>query len=469
MNKIIKTVFFLLLGSLLVIPSQLRAGTEDVQQSRSEVRSTTSEVRGVTSELLPITSKVRLETKEDSDSLDRELDLISLRTFSYFWDLGHAVSGLARERASLKNVTTTGGTGFGIMALITGVERKFISRRQCLARLHKIVAFLSKADRFHGAWPHWLDGITGRTIPFSRFDDGGDLVETSFLLQGLLCARQYFDGPGAEKSLREIIDSLWQGVDWNFYTRGKNVLYWHWSPNYAWAMDMPILGWNEALVTYVLAAGSPSSTISPAVYHEGWARSGAMVNGKSYYGIKLPLGPKAGGPLFLSHYSFLGLDPRGLSDRYGDYWLQNVNHSLINYEHCVQNPLGWDGYGPSCWGLTSSDSPGGYEAHSPDNDLGVISPTAAVSAIVYTPKQSLAAIRHFQTVLDGRVLGPFGFYDAFQPSTGWVDHDYLAIDQGPIVVMIENFRSGLLWRLFMSCPEISQGLSRLRFKRESNE
>ncbi|HET9069824.1 MAG TPA: glucoamylase family protein [Amaricoccus sp.] len=398
------------------------------------------------------------------------LDLVQRQTLRYFWDFAHPACGLARERSNVTakyglEAVTTGGSGFGVMAIIAGVSRGWIARADAVERIATMVRFLLKADSYHGIWPHFLNGDTGRTIPFSRKDDGSDLVETSFLIAGLLCARQYFDATDeTEARLRAAIDWLWQEAEWSWHTQGgRNVLYWHWSPNNGWSMNHEIRGWNECLITYVLAASAPRYGISPEVYHRGWADGRDFTNGRSYDGIALPLGPDAGGPLFLSQYSFLGLDPRGLADRYADYWQQNVAHTQVNRAHCVRNPKGFKGYGPDCWGLSASDSVEGYDAHSPTNDLGVITPTAALSAFPYTPEASMRALRHFYHDLGDRIWGDMGFADAFSESADWVAGSHLAIDQGPIVVMIENARSGLIWRLFMSCPEIRYGLRRLGF------
>ena len=398
------------------------------------------------------------------------LDLVQRQTFRYFWDFAHPVSGLARDRGerdatSGGDVISIGGSGFGVMALIVGVERGWITREEGLARLLTITGFLEKATCYHGMFPHFLNGTTGQTIPFSRKDDGSDLVETAYLIAGLLCARQYFAGDGAEeKLLRGRIDWLWREVEWDWHTRGGlNVLFWHWSPNSGWSTEHEVRGWSECLIAYVLAVSAPRYPIRPDVYHRGWAEARHFLNRRPYYGIELPLGPDFGGPLFFAHYSFLGLDPHGLKDRYADYWEQNVRHSLINYEHCVRNPNGFAGYGPDCWGLTSSDNDHGYVDHSPTNDRGVISPSAALSSMPYTPEHSLRALRYFHGELGSKLWGQYGFADAFNPTTGWVAGTHLAIDQGPIVIMIENYRTGLLWRLFMSCPEIRDGLRRLDF------
>ncbi|MGV8090284.1 MAG: glucoamylase family protein [Mangrovibacterium sp.] len=396
---------------------------------------------------------------------DELLTLVQRQTFKYFWDFAHPVSGLARERNTSGEIVTTGGSGFGLMAILVGIERGFISRNEGIDRLQKIVDFLAQADRFHGAWSHWLNGTTGKVYPFSTNDDGGDLVETSFLVSGLITVRQYLN-PSVpdEKDLIDQINELWRAVEWDWYTQGgRKVLYWHWSPNYAWAMNHQIKGYNEALITYLLAASSPSHPVGADVYHEGWAGNGSIANGKDFYGIKLPLGTDYGGPLFFTHYSFLGLNPHDLTDQYTNYWTQNVNHSMINRAFCIENPNQYIGYGSSCWGLTASDGNQEYYAHSPTSDRGVITPTAAISSIPYTPEESMEAQKFFYYVLGDRLWGEYGFYDAFNLTEAWTANSYLAIDQGPIIVMIENYRSGLLWNLFMSAPEVKAGLTKLGF------
>lgn len=400
---------------------------------------------------------------------DELLTEVQRRTFRYFWDFGHPVSGLARERSDTTHinheVVTIGGSGFGVMAIIVGVERGFITRQQAVERLLKIVNFLDqKAERYHGVWAHWLNGTTGKTIAFSEKDNGADLVETSFLFEGLLAAHQYFNADTPQETeLRALIDRLWKETDWNWFTNGQDVLFWHWSPTVGWAMNHPLHGHNEGQITYVLAAASPTSPIADSVYHKGWASGDIFLNGGKFYGIPLPLGMDYGGPLFFTHYSYLGLDPRGLRDRYADYWQQNVNHTLINRRHAIENPNGYKGYGKNSWGFTASDGPTGYSAHDPLNDRGVITPTAALSSFPYTPKYSMQALRHFYEKMGDTLWGDYGFKDAFSPSADWVADSYLAIDQGPIIGMIENYRSGLLWELFMSHPDVQNGLRRLGF------
>ena len=328
-----------------------------------------------------------------------------------------------------------------------------------------MIKFLAKANSYHGVFPHWMDGATGKTIPFGRKDDGADLVETSYLFEGLLCARQYVNADNnVERELRNRIGWLWNDIEGDWFTRdGREVLYWHWSPNNGWAMNFPLHGYNETLITYILAASANHYPVNADVYHRGWAESNFFLNSKKFYGYTLPLGFDYGGPLFFSHYSYLGLDPHGLKDEYADYWEQNVNHTMINHAYCVDNPKKFKGYGEDCWGLTACDTYDGYNAYSPTNDFGTIAPTAALSAFPYTPDFSMKALRHFYNDLGDKIWGEYGFTDAFNETKNWYAKSYLAIDEGPIVVMIENYRSGLFWKLFMNIADIQTGLKKLGF------
>lgn len=404
------------------------------------------------------------EALDDAALFDR----VQAHTIRWFWERGDPLSGMAPDRdASEPGVVTTGGSGFAMMALIAGIERGLLSREDVRDRIALMVTTLERVDRFHGAWSHWLDARSGRAVPFGELDDGGDLVETAFVVQGLLTARSYFDRP-EEADLRGRLDALWRGVEWDFYKAPDDaVLLWHWSPNHGFAMNHAIRGWNECLIVYVLAAASPTHPIEPALYHRGWTDSPDFRNGRTELGVELPLGPPLGGPLFFAHYSFLGLDPRGLVDRYADYWLQNQRHVALNRAWCLANPNQCAGYGPDCWGLTASDHEGGYSAHAPgaETDLCVIAPTAAIASFPYAPDWAMQAMRAFHDRLGERIWTDWGFTDAFCESGGWYSDTHLAIDQGPIAIMMENHRSGLLWDLFMRAPEIATGLARLGFSR----
>ena len=407
------------------------------------------------------------ESKNTIKLTDEQLmDTVQKQTFKYFWDFADPHSGMAKER-NTEAWVTSGGSGFGVMSIIVGIERNFITREQGLERLIKIVGFLETCDRFHGAWPHWLFGKTGKTKAFSKFDNGGDLVETAYLIQGLLTVQGYFSEENErETELRSRIQTLWEEVEWDWYRKnGENKLYWHWSEEYGWKMNMPVRGWNECLITYVLASASPTHGVPPIVYHEGWTTSNHFFNGKEFEGLPLALGFDYGGPLFFAHYSFLGLNPNGLKDQYAIYFELNRNHSLINYRYCMRNPKNFKGYAGDAWGLTASDDPFvGYMAHGPgERDNGTISPTAAISSVIYTPEESLKAMHYYYQDLGDSLWGKFGFKDAYNLEVDWFANTYLAIDQGPIMLMIENYRTGLLWKCFMKNEDVQNGLDNLGF------
>ena len=407
------------------------------------------------------------------------IDNLQMDALKYFWDYTHPVSKLSRERIHQEDLTydqntiATGGSGFGFLNIILAIENGYISQTDGVTHLHTALDFLASADRFHGAWPHWMDGNTGGVIPFSEFDDGGDLVETALLSQSLICIREYFkNGNTQEQILAQKADDLWRGVEWNWYTKGENVLYWHWSPNHNWQMNLQIRGYNEALITYLLAVSSPEYPIDTQVYHQGWARDGDIVSSASQYDIPVVFNHNGAqgtvGPLFWAHYSYLSLDPRGLEDTYANYWDVVKNHTEIIHQHAVQNPNQFGGYSANCWGLTASysrntDGTTGYGAHQPNNDLGIISPTAALSSMVYTPQKSINFLRYLYEDTQDEYIGLFGPFDAISPHYSWKTERYLAIDQGTIGPMLENYKTQLFWNLFMNAPEIQQGLQSLGF------
>lgn len=391
------------------------------------------------------------------------LTAVQKATFRYFWDYGHPVSGAARERLGSGETCTSGGTGFGLMAILVGTERGFVTRDEAAARVLKLVTFLQeKAERHHGVWPHWFNGTTGKTIPFSRFDDGGDLVETAFLAQGLLTVRQYFTKENEpEAEIRRRCTELWRGIEWKWHLGeppGRQLI-WHWSPNHDWKMNHRIGGhFNECLIVYLLAIASPTHPIPPECYAEGWVKDPkTYAPGGTRYGIEQRVGWTKGVPLFFTHYSFLGFDPRGWSDPHCSYFENHRNIALIHRAYAIENPGKHKGYGAAAWGLTACDIPNGYNACSPANDNGTIAPTAALSCMPYTPKESMEALRYFLT-LGPKLWGEYGFRDAYNLDRDWFAESYLAIDQGPIVVMIENYRTQLCWKLFMSNPEIEPAL-----------
>nr|WP_228372488.1 glucoamylase family protein [Chryseobacterium daeguense] len=426
-----------------------------------------------------------LPVKEGADTSNNYSDAQLLETvqkdaLKYFWDYAESNSKLARERYHEDNpsqdahIITTGGSGFGLMTILVGIKNGYISKSEAVSKLTTSLNFLQYADRFHGAWPHWINGANGDVIPFSTVDNGGDLVETAFLVQGLICVREYFKNStnSAELALSQKADALWKGVEWNWYTNGQNALYWHWSPDYNFQINMQLKGYDETLITYILAAASPEYSINKSVYQQGWLRNGTIKSLATSYGIPVIVNHNGAngsvGPLFWSHYSFLGLDPRGLTDEYVNYEDVTKNHARIIYQYCIANPYGWQGYNTKSWGLTASysrntDGSMGYSAHQPNNDLGTISPTAALSSMPYTPLESMNMLRFLYNENYSKYIGVAGPYDAYSIHYNWTIPRYLAIDQGTIAPMVENYKSQFLWQLFMNAPEIKQGLIKLGF------
>jgi hypothetical protein len=391
------------------------------------------------------------------------LTSIQEATFRYFWDFGHPVSGMARERFAPydRETVTTGGSGFGIMSIVVGVERGFVTRQAAAERVLKIVRFLQDTTpRYHGAWSHWINGTTGASIPFDPdYGNSGDIVETSYMIQGMLTARQYFDSNDSiETEIRSRATQLYEGVEWDWYRRATETdgkhLYWFWSPTTGWTGSFGF-GGAETMIAYLLAIASPTHPIPASCYYDGFGGGGSYRNGSRYYGYTQWVSAYET-PMFWTHYSFLGFDPRNKNDNYCNYFENSRNIALIDHAYCIANPKHYDDYNDLVWGLTASYTPWGYGAQAPGGpDNGTITPTAAISSMPYTPTESIAAMKHLYYNYGSSLWGPLGFYDAFNPTESWYCDDYLAIDQGTIVPMIENYRTGLCWNLFMANPEIS--------------
>ncbi len=413
-----------------------------------------SEIRREGKESYVSEKPVSARTREMKDA--ELVSSIQEATFRYFWDYAHPVSGMTRERYySSRDGCASGGTGFGLLAIMVGAERGFVTRDEAAQRVLTIAEFLEKADRYHGAWAHWINGDTGKTINFSRTDDGADIVETALLMQGLLTVRQYFDQDNAvEKKLRATITRLWETVEWDWFLKDGYMI-WHWSPNHGFEKNLKVRGYNECMIVYLLGIASPTHPIPADSYYNGWAGHSKYASGEKHYGITQPVGPHMGGPLFLSHYSFTCFDPRGKKDKFTNYFENAKAITKIHREYCKDNPGEFKGYNGLAWGLTACYTPDGYRAcHPGKKDNGTIAPTAALGSMPYTPKESLATLKYFYHELGDRLWGPFGFYDSFNLDRNWFSDGYIAIDQGPIIVMIENARTGLCWKNFMKNPEI---------------
>jgi hypothetical protein len=425
----------------------------------------------------PPSTAVSAATHEMTD--DELLTMVQEAGFRYYWEAAEPHSGMTRENTpGDDDIVAVGASGFGVMAIMVGAERGFITHQQAIERLSRMTEFLSTADHYHGAWPHFLSGSTGRRLPvFDMYDNGADLVETSFMMEGLLAARQYFkqDGPSGQ-ALYERITKLWQGVDWNWFraTPQQDALYWHWSPEYSFHIANRLTGWNEVMITYLDAIASSTHGIPAGDYYSGWvgeAIGNPYANGKSYFGIKLEVGGGTGGPLFFTDYSFMGFDPRGIHDRFTSYFDNNRAMALINQQYGIHNPHHWQGYGENTWGLTAVDGPEGYVPYEPTFDLddGTIAPTGAISAFAYTPEPAMAALKHFYRDLGAQVWSIYGFRDAFNLQQNWYSGITMGLNQAPMIVMIENYRSGLVWKSFMANPEIQPALKNIGFRADTGE
>lgn len=432
----------------------------------------------------PLSKSVQVSTHEMSD--DELLEMVQEASFLYYWEGAEKNSGLALENIpGRKNMIATGASGFGLMALVVGVERGFITRGEFVNRMEKIVRFVENGDRFKGALSHFMDGPSGKVEAFfGKYDNGADLVETSFFMQGLLTAEQYLSKNNSkEKDLRDRISNIWKDVEWDWFKKEDDspYLYWHWSPEYEWHINHKLIGWNETLITYFLAIASPTHGVAPKMYYSGWASQDTIAqnyrsnwgltlegskysNHTSYFGVPLEVGVGVGGPLFFTHYSFLGLDPGKMEDNYTNYFENNKDIVEINYRYCCENPGDFEGYGKKTWGLTASDGPWGYKAREAKDEMddGTIAPTGAIASFPYTPEKSMDALKHFYREYGSFLWGEYGFRDAFNLSEDWTAEIFMGLNQAPMVVMIENYRSGLIWDLFMQNENVQKALQEIK-------
>ncbi|GJM62665.1 glucoamylase family protein [Persicobacter diffluens] len=414
---------------------------------------------------------------ESRDFSDEELlDMVQRYTFRYFWEGAHPQSGMVLERFKdhLKgNIAASGATGFGLMAIPVGIERGFISREEGAERVLKILNFLKKADRFHGVWPHWMHAETGQARPFDEKDDGGDLVESSHLLAGMEAVKSYFlEAREAEGDIRVLAQELIDGVEWDWYVKESPYLRWHWSPNFKFEGSQRIEGYNQTLMTYMLAIGMKNE-IGSAYFKEGWTNvnNNHFLNGREYYGMYLPMGnPNYGGAIINSIHSHFLINPFGLQWEEISFEEQVVNQAKINFAYCVDNPKSHSGYSKDCWGIGPADNPWGYEMHHPGpKDNGTIAPSAALGIFPYTPEESMRALKHFYRERGKELFGYYGFHDSFNDNAQWVADTYVGNSKAATLLMIENYRSGLLWKLGGNSALIQNGLKFSGFRYEAGE
>ena len=392
--------------------------------------------------------------------------------FRYFYDYAQPVSGLSRigTRAN-PDVCSSGDTGFGMFNLVVGIDRGFITRPQGISRALKILTFLTgKADRFHGAFSHLIDGSAGKALPFGHDDDGADIVETAFLMQGVLLWREYFSGTGPDEvEIRKLSDGLWRAVEWDWFAtreNGQSFMRWHWSPDHGWLENDKITGFNECQIVYLLALASPTHAVQPQVYWQGW-QTALYATHRMQFGIPLELGPHDfGPPLFWIQFSYLGLDPHSVRFDGKTYFEHFNDICRIEMLYGQSRSNHFEGYG-SFWGWTAGYGPDNYKEYLPGGiDDGTINPSAAISSMPYVPDASRALLFELYANHGSQCWGPFGFYDSFNLSRNWFARDYLGNDVGPLAPMIENYRTGLCWKIFMNAPEIRNALKMLNSRTE---
>ena len=397
------------------------------------------------------------------------LELVSHSAFDFFWYEANPENGLIKDRSTPTSNASIASVGFGLTGIPIAIDRGWIDRDEGLSRVLTTLQFFWSSSRgpdaagvtgYHGFYYHFLNMATGKRSGTTELST----IDTSLLLGGVLFVREYFDGDDPqEEEIRALADSIYQRVDWNWASPRLPLVSLGWHPEsgflpYDWT------GYNEAMILYVLALGSPTHPI-PANAWYGWTSG---YDWETYYRMTFIRFP----PLFGHQYTQVWVDFRGIQDAFTrnrdiDYFENSRRATLANRAYCVANPLGWEGYGPNLWGLTASDGPTGYKARGAppaQNDDGTIAPTAAGGSIVFTPDESIAALRHMYDAYRTRIWGPYGFRDAFNLEADWFDTDYIGIDQGPILLMIENYRTEGVWERFMKNADILRGLERAGFQ-----
>lgn len=416
------------------------------------------------------------------------LDSLSERTFHYFWDLADPVSAQVPDRWPSESFSSIAATGFGLTAYLVGVERGYITRQQAAERVLKTLKFLQDAPKgdsksgvigFRGFFYHFIDMRTG--LRFKEVELS--TIDTGLLMAGILSCQTYFDGDNnTENQIRAIADALYRAVEWDWALNDKKCMSMGWNPESGF-LDAQWKGYNEAMVLLVMALGSPTHPIPEGSWQE-WTKTYKW--GKYYDQEMVNFGP-----LFGHQYSHMYIDFRGIQDAYMkekgiDYFENSRRATYANRAYCINNPSGFTGYSENVWGLTACDGPGnegksdpnisfmGYSARGAAKwyvvDDGTIAPTAAGGSIPFAPEICIPALEEMHNKYGSMIYDKYGFKDAFNlsfPRTdgqhGWVDQDYLGIDEGPIVIQIENYRNELVWNLMKKNPYIVDGLKKAGF------
>jgi hypothetical protein len=413
------------------------------------------------------------------------LDQLERDTFAFFWETTPSGTGLTPDRAPGTDVSSVAAVGFALTAYLIGAERGYVTRAAAAERTLVTLRTLWQAPQgpgargaagYRGLFYHFVDGRAGLRVDQSELST----IDTALLMAGVLAAQVYFDREDApERSIRDLADELYRRVDWSWASSARHapLLSMGWSPEGGF-LDDDWRGYNEAMILYLLALGSPTHPIEPKAW-EAWTGT---------YVWDVDHGPPmlAFGPLFGHQYSHSWIDFRGIQDPYmrargSDYFVNSTRATYANRAYCIANPGGWSGYGELVWGLTASDGPAeeapfraywarGAVADATADD-GTLAPTAVGGSVPFAPEITIPTLMNLRARFGDRLYGKYGFKDAFNLTypkgsgspSGWFDDQYLAIDQGPILLMVENHRSGFVWDLMKRSPYVTSGLVRAGF------
>jgi hypothetical protein len=400
---------------------------------------------------------------------DEFLEYVQQTSFDYFWYGANPANGLVPDRSATTSPCSIAAVGFGLTAIGIGIDHGWISRTQGVARvLTTLNTFLqgpqgpnaSGMIGYHGWFYHFLDMNTAL-----RANSELSSIDTTLLLAGILYAKQYFDSTNTdETNIRTMADTIFNRVDWNWMARGTNAVSMGWFPPGSFLTDNWI-GYNEGMILYCLGLGAASNPL-PASAWNRWTSGYTWATNYGQAFVPFP-------PLFGHQYSHCWIDFRHITDSYmnshnSTYFENSRRAAIAQRAYCMANPLQQVGYSSNVWGLTACDGPTGYAAHGAppaQNDDGTIAPTAPGGAMAFTPEYSLPTLRYFYSHYRPRIWTAYGFRDAFNLGAQWWASDTLGIDQGPIVIMIENYRTERVWRLFMQNEEVQRGLQRAGFTR----
>ncbi|MDM7914397.1 MAG: glucoamylase family protein, partial [Candidatus Eisenbacteria bacterium] len=392
------------------------------------------------------------------------LDTLQRTAFDFFWNEANPANGLIKDRSTPGSACSIASVGFGLSAILIGIDHGWITRDEGRARILTTLETFWNGPQgtapdgmigYKGLFYHFLDMNTATRT----WDCELSTIDSALLFAGILDAREYFttDDP-VDVQVRTLADSLYYRADWNFFRNGNPGILMGWRPGTGFAGFGQWVGYNEAMILYILAIGSPTHPV-PASSWNTWTSG---YHWQTQYGYTYVIFP----PLFGHQYSHCWIDFRYIQDAHmrgrGITYFENSRRAtLAQRNYCIANPFGHIGYGANLWGITACDGPDGYAAHGappPQNDDGTIAPTAPAGSIPFTPDESLAVLQNLYDNYRAMLWGPYGFRDAFNLDRGWWDTDYIGIDQGPIVLMIENYRTGAVWERIERNGDVQWGL-----------